>query len=85
MNRPTMMSATVILPGEGEPFQFGDVGGRFKIGGDATQERFVLYEAGPDGKEKAFRHVIETAKAIEAHSRRTEPDGLNEHLQGGLQ
>jgi len=37
MNKPT-----VIHRGEGDPFQFGDVGGRFKIRGDATQERFVV-------------------------------------------
>lgn len=47
-------------------------------------EEIHLYEVGPDGKEKAFRHVLDTAKAIEPHSRPTEPDGLNEHLQGGL-
>jgi mannose-6-phosphate isomerase-like protein (cupin superfamily) len=32
----------VILPDEGETFTFGIVGGRFKIGGDATDERFAV-------------------------------------------
>jgi mannose-6-phosphate isomerase-like protein (cupin superfamily) len=39
MNRPT-----VIRHGEGDPFRFGDVAGRFKIGGDATEGRFVVAE-----------------------------------------
>jgi mannose-6-phosphate isomerase-like protein (cupin superfamily) len=37
MNEPT-----VIHRGEGDPFRFGDVGGHFKIGADATEERFVV-------------------------------------------
>jgi mannose-6-phosphate isomerase-like protein (cupin superfamily) len=42
MTEHPLIDATVILPGEGEPFQFGDVGGRLKIGGDATKDRFVV-------------------------------------------
>jgi hypothetical protein len=43
----SMIAATVdrhvaILPGEGEPFAFGGVGGQFKIGGGATDERFAV-------------------------------------------
>ena len=33
---------TVIQSEEGDPFIFGEVGGRFKIGGAATDERFVV-------------------------------------------
>jgi len=36
-----LMNTNVILPGEGEPFRFGDVGGRVKVDGDATDRRFV--------------------------------------------
>jgi hypothetical protein len=32
----------VIQPGEGEPFSFGLVSGRFKIGGAATGKRFAV-------------------------------------------
>jgi mannose-6-phosphate isomerase-like protein (cupin superfamily) len=42
MTEHPLIEATVILPGEGERFQFGDVGGRFVIGGDAPEERFVV-------------------------------------------
>jgi hypothetical protein len=35
---------TVILAGEGDPFSFGDVGGRVEIGGDAMDERFVVVQ-----------------------------------------
>lgn len=42
MTHRALTDASVILPGEGEPFRFGDVGGRFAIGGDATENRFVV-------------------------------------------
>ena len=33
---------TVILPGDGDPFRFGGVGGRFQIGGSDTDRRFAV-------------------------------------------
>jgi mannose-6-phosphate isomerase-like protein (cupin superfamily) len=35
---------TVIPPGEGEPFSFGEVSGQFKIGGAAADQRFAVAE-----------------------------------------
>lgn len=40
--RSSVVDQTVILPGEGESFRFGEVGGQFPIGGDATDGRFVV-------------------------------------------
>jgi hypothetical protein len=33
---------TIIPPDAGDPFRFGEVGGRFKIGGVSTDERFAV-------------------------------------------
>lgn len=35
---------TVLLPAEGDPFSFGEVRGRFKIIGTATDKRFAVAE-----------------------------------------
>jgi hypothetical protein len=37
-----MKTETMILPGEGDSFIFGKVGGHIKIGGAATDKRFVV-------------------------------------------
>jgi mannose-6-phosphate isomerase-like protein (cupin superfamily) len=42
MNEQSLMSATLIPAGEGDPFRFGDVGGSIKIDGGATGDRFVV-------------------------------------------
>jgi mannose-6-phosphate isomerase-like protein (cupin superfamily) len=33
---------TIIRPGDGDPFSFGMVSGRFKIGGETTEKRFAV-------------------------------------------
>lgn len=40
--RRTIDKSTVILPGEGDPFTFGDVSGRFMIAGAATNNQFAV-------------------------------------------
>ena len=43
MQQPQTNNAhTVIRPGEGEPFLFGEVGGQFKIRGEQTEQRFAV-------------------------------------------
>jgi mannose-6-phosphate isomerase-like protein (cupin superfamily) len=42
MNRHHQPIPRLITPGEGEPFAFGDVAGRFIIQSDATGGRFVV-------------------------------------------
>lgn len=40
--RDALNTPTVIPPGDGNPFLFGEVGGRFKIGDAATDGRFSV-------------------------------------------
>mgnify|MGYP006280076309 CR=1 FL=1 len=35
-------TATVIAPDDGDPFRFGEIGGRFKISGSDTDNRFAV-------------------------------------------